>query len=44
MELLTDVEIVEEKRLKNLFQEAEELTAILVTCVKTAKQKPKRKS
>jgi four helix bundle protein len=39
LELLVEARIVESKRLADLQQEAEELTAILVTCVKNAKLK-----
>jgi len=37
LELLVEGEVVPEDRLQSLQQEAEELTAILVTCVKRAK-------
>ena len=39
MELLVEAEIISEVRLKELQQEANELTAILVTCSKNAKMK-----
>lgn len=39
MELLVESEIVPESRLTDLQQEANELTAILVTCAKNAKAK-----
>ena len=39
MELLVEAEIIPETRLKELQQEANELTAILVTCSKNAKSK-----
>ena len=39
MELLVEAEIIPEARLKELQQEANELTAILVTCSKNAKKK-----
>lgn len=39
MELLVESEIIPETRLKDLLQEANELTAILVTCSKNAKSK-----
>ncbi len=39
IELLGDSEIVAKKRLADLSTEIEELTAILVTCVKNAKKK-----
>jgi four helix bundle protein len=39
MELLVESEIIPEARLKELQQEANELTAILVTCSKNAKDK-----
>lgn len=38
-ELLIESELVSEKRLKNLLQEASELTAIFITSVKKVKQK-----
>jgi four helix bundle protein len=38
LELLTESEIVPESRLAGLIAEAEELTAILVTCVRKAKR------
>ena len=38
-ELLTEVGIVKDSRLTNLRQEAEELTAILVASVRTAKKR-----
>ena len=38
LELLVESEIVEATRLNDLQQEANELTAILVTCAKNAKQ------
>jgi four helix bundle protein len=41
LELLADSELVPRDRLAALFQEAEELTAILVTCVKNAKTRSK---
>ena len=39
MELLVESELVPESRLTDLQQEANELTAILVTCSKNAKAK-----
>jgi len=42
LELLQESEIVEQAKLESLFQEGEELTSILVACVKTAKQKQPR--
>jgi four helix bundle protein len=39
LELLADAEIVQPERLKLLREEAEELTAVLVTVVKHAKEK-----
>ncbi len=39
LELLAEAEIVKAEKLKNLHEEAEELTAILVTSVKTVKSK-----
>jgi hypothetical protein len=39
MELLVEAEIIPEARLKELQNEANELTAILVTCSKNAKNK-----
>lgn len=39
MELLVEAEIVPITRLKALVQEADELTRILVTCVKNAKMR-----
>ncbi len=39
LELLVESEIVASNRLSELQQESEELTAILVTCVKNAKSK-----
>ncbi|HEX3558113.1 MAG TPA: four helix bundle protein [Pyrinomonadaceae bacterium] len=39
LELLADAEIVQPDRLKLLHEEAEELTAVLVTVVKHAKEK-----
>ena len=43
MELLIEAEIIPEVRLSELIEEANELTAILVTCVKNAKaRKDKR--
>jgi four helix bundle protein len=41
LELLADSEIVSAKRLEGLHHEAEELTAILVSSAKTAKQRKK---
>ena len=42
-ELLVEADIVPEGRLQNLMVEAEELTAILVTCVKNAKSKKSKR-
>ncbi len=39
MELLVDATIVEEARMKNIMNEADELAAILVTSVKTVKKR-----
>ena len=39
MELIVESEIFATERLKDLLQEAEELTAILVTCAKNAKRR-----
>ena len=39
MELLVDAAIIPESKLNELLKEADELTAILVTCVKNAKEK-----
>lgn len=39
LELLSEAEIMAEPRLADLTKEAEELTAILVTCVKNAKSR-----
>jgi len=39
LELLSDSQVVERSRLEKLFEEGQELTAILVTCVKKAKQR-----
>ena len=39
LELLAEAEIIKAEKLKNLHEEAEELTAILVTSVKTVKSK-----
>jgi four helix bundle protein len=39
LELLSDSEVVERSRIEKLFEEAQELTAILVTCVRKAKQR-----
>ena len=44
LELLIEAEIFVQHRMKNLLGEAEELTAILVTMVKTAKKKQKPKT
>jgi len=41
LELLADSNVVFPKRLEGLRQEAEELTAILVTIVKKVKHRPK---
>ena len=41
LELLAESEIVPEDRLSSLLQEADELTAILVTCVKKVKEHKK---
>ena len=41
LELLAESEIVPEDRLSSLLQEADELTAILVTCVKKVKERKK---
>ena len=41
MELLTEADIVPQDRMKEIITEADELTAILVSCVKNAKNKPK---
>ena len=43
MELLLEAKIVPEKRLADLMNEAGELTAILITCAKNAKDKRKDK-
>ena len=40
-ELLIESDLVSEKRLKNLLQEASELTAIFITSVKKVKQRKK---
>ena len=42
LELLTDAEIVSSDRLIPLRDEAEQLTAILVTCVKNGKQRKEK--
>jgi four helix bundle protein len=39
MELLVEAEIIPEKRLEGLMNEAGEITAIMVTCVKNVKDK-----
>ena len=39
LELLVDSKIMKESLIHDLFQESEELKAILITCVKNAKQK-----
>lgn len=39
MELLIEASIIPENKLSELLKEADELTAILVTCVKNAKEK-----
>lgn len=39
MELLIDASIITEGKMAELLKEADELTAILVTCVKNAKEK-----
>ncbi|MBN1867337.1 four helix bundle protein [Candidatus Sumerlaeota bacterium] len=44
MELLVDAGIVDTKRLSDLMDEADQLTAILVTCAKKAKTATARKS
>jgi four helix bundle protein len=41
LELLSESGIVSSNRLSSLLQEADELTAILVTCVKRVKERPK---
>jgi four helix bundle protein len=41
LELLSESGVVNPERLTDLQQEADELTAILVTCVKNAKQRRK---
>ena len=41
MELLIDAEIIPQNRLTDLIKEADELTAILVTCSKNAKNRQK---
>jgi len=41
LELLTESGVVPEDRLSSLLQEADELTAILVTCVKKVKERKK---
>ena len=42
LELLIESELVSEKRLKNLLQEASELTAIFITSVNKVKQRQKK--
>lgn len=42
LELLTEAEIIAPQRVTNLLQETDELLAILVSCVKTAKASPKK--
>ena len=42
LELIVESEIYSEKRLGDLMQEADELTAILITCVKNTKAKHKK--
>ncbi len=44
LELLSDAEIVTQQRLANLQEEAEALTAIFVTSVKTAKERKNLKT
>jgi four helix bundle protein len=39
LELIVEADIFSEERMKEILQEANELTAILTTCVKNAKQK-----
>jgi four helix bundle protein len=39
MELLTDADIIQQDRLADLMKEADELTAILVTCAKNARSR-----
>jgi len=39
MELLIDASVIPESKMAELLKEADELTAILVTCVKNAKEK-----
>ncbi|UCF32580.1 MAG: four helix bundle protein [Phycisphaerales bacterium] len=39
LELIVEADIFSEERMKQILQEANELTAILTTCVKNAKQK-----
>ena len=41
MELVVDSEIFSRERMKDMLKEADELTAILTTCVKNAKRKNK---
>ncbi len=41
LELLAESGIVQKERLTSLFQESEELMAILVTCVKKVKERPR---
>jgi len=43
MELLVESGIIKTERLEGLMKEADELTAILVTCVKKAKQRNRKK-
>jgi four helix bundle protein len=43
LELLVEAQIIPERRLTNLLKETDELTAILVTCAKKAKQRNKRR-
>jgi four helix bundle protein len=43
LELLAETNILPATRLRNLLREADELTAILVTCVKNVKRHGKRK-
>jgi len=43
MELLVESGIIKHEKLNELMNEANELTAILVTCVKNAKQRKTRK-
>ena len=44
LELLTEAEIFAQQRMENLLEEAEELIAILVTIVKTAKKNKAQKT